>query len=145
VLEIGTGSGYAAAVLAEIACDVYTIERYRELCESARTRLEELGYDNVKIRCGDGSVGWAEHAPFDGILVSAGAPDVPTSLRDQLAVGGRLVLPVGSSQYHQQLVRVVRKGPDKFKEDRLGGVRFVPLVGEEGWDPDSRERPGWLL
>lgn len=137
VLEIGTGSGYAAAVLAEIAEVVYTIERIEALAESARARLARLGYENVQVKCGDGSLGWTEHVPYDGILVSAGAPAVPPSLRSQLAVGGRLVIPIGASHYDQVLVCVRCTGPDEYAERRLSAVRFVPLVGAEGWEGDD--------
>jgi protein-L-isoaspartate(D-aspartate) O-methyltransferase len=135
VLEIGTGSGYAAAVLAEIAGEVYTIERHETLAATARERLARDGHHNVQVRQGDGTLGWPEHAPFDAIVVAAGGPAVPESLRRQLAIGGRLVIPVGGDAA-QQLLRVTRKAPDAFVEERLGSVRFVPLVGREGWrDP----------
>jgi len=132
VLEIGTGSGYAAAVLSRIVQAVYTVERHKELVTYARQRLAELGYDNVHVRQGDGTLGWPEHAPYDGIVVAAGGPHVPLSLRRQLALNGRLVMPVGK-QRKQRLVRVVRKGENKFSQEQLGSVRFVPLIGEEGW------------
>jgi protein-L-isoaspartate(D-aspartate) O-methyltransferase len=137
VLEIGTGSGYAAAVLAELAAEVFTIERQRGLCDSARARLERLGYRNVQVRCGDGTKGWPEAAPFDAIVVAAGGPKVPQSLREQLAIGGRLVIPVGD-EGSQQLLRVRRTGDDSYEEDDLGAVRFVPLIGEEGWGVSGR-------
>lgn len=133
VLEIGTGSGYAAAVLSRIVQAVYTVERHKELVTYARQRLAELGYDNVHVRQGDGTLGWPEHAPYDGIVVAAGGPHVPLSLRRQLALNGRLVMPVGK-QRKQRLVRVVRKGENKFSQEQLGSVRFVPLIGEEGWE-----------
>ncbi len=136
VLEIGTGSGYAAAVLAECAAKVYTIERHAELAEVASQRLAEQGFDNVEVRCGDGTLGWPEHAPFDAIVVAAGGPDVPRALLDQLAVGGRLVIPVGTSRA-QQLVRVTRKSPTELYREDLGAVQFVPLVGAQGWSTDS--------
>lgn len=132
VLEIGTGSGYAAAVLAEIAGEVFTIERRETLCASARARLQELGYTNVHVRCGDGTKGWPEEAPFDAIAVTAGGPVVPQSLRTQLAIGGRLVIPVGDSGV-QRLKRIWRTGEDDYEEEDFGPVRFVPLIGEEGW------------
>ena len=134
VLEIGTGSGYAAAVLAEIAADVYTIERIGGLAIMAREVLAELGYRNVHVRQSDGTLGWPEHAPFDGIVVTAGGPDVPESLKHQLRTGGRLVIPVGTSTWYQELVRVTRLSADEFDTERLVPVRFVPLIGEEGWD-----------
>ena len=135
VLEIGTGSGYAAAVLAEIAGEVYTIERIPGLAEAAAASLESLGYDNVHVRCDDGTLGWPEEAPFDGIVVTAGGPEVPEALRSQLAIGGRLVIPVGASKGYQRLIRVTRVAETGFETEDLIGVRFVPLVGDEGW-PD---------
>jgi protein-L-isoaspartate(D-aspartate) O-methyltransferase len=131
VLEVGTGSGYAAAVLGELVDHVYTIERHAELADLARERLGSLGYTNVDVRTGDGSLGWPEAAPFDAILVAAGAPEVPDALRRQLRIGGRLVIPVGEYE-DQRLVKLTRTGPDDFTEEDLGGVRFVPLVGEHG-------------
>jgi protein-L-isoaspartate(D-aspartate) O-methyltransferase len=133
VLEIGTGSGYAAAVLATIAAEVYTIERLEGLAESARRRLAELGYANVQVRHGDGSLGWPEHAPYDAIVVTASGPDVPTALLNQLAVGGRLVMPVGSKFGRQRLVRIQRTAADSYRRENLEGVVFVPLIGAQGW------------
>ena len=132
-LEIGTGSGYAAAVLAEIAAEVYTIERIASLATSTRDRLAALGYARVHVRCGDGSLGWPEHAPYNAIVVTAGGPDVPHALLDQLAVGGRLVMPVGPSSCEQRLVRRVRATTDTFTSEDLGPVAFVPLIGAQGW------------
>ncbi|HET7344031.1 MAG TPA: protein-L-isoaspartate(D-aspartate) O-methyltransferase [Methylomirabilota bacterium] len=132
VLEIGTGSGYAAAVLARIAGDVYTVERIESLAEMARRRLAALGYGNVHVRHGDGSLGWPEHAPYDAIVVTAGGPHVPPPLLQQLALGGRLVMPVGAS-HCQRLVRVVQRAPDVYDRQALEEVCFVPLVGAEGW------------
>jgi protein-L-isoaspartate(D-aspartate) O-methyltransferase len=137
VLEIGTGSGYAAAVLALIAAEVYTIERLQGLADSARRRLAELGFANVHVRHGDGSLGWPEHAPYDGIVVTAGGPDVPRSLLRQLAVGGRLVMPVGSTTRSQRLLRVVRTGEGTYDREALEDVAFVPLIGAEGWSADE--------
>ncbi len=144
VLEIGTGSGYAAAVLAEIAAEVYTIERIEPLAEMARQSIEALGYDNVHVRCDDGTLGWPEKSPFDGILVSAGAPDVPDTLKHQLRIGGRLVIPVGYGQSYQQLILVTRVEENEWMSEELIAVRFVPLVGEEGW-PSGKEsfRSSW--
>jgi protein-L-isoaspartate(D-aspartate) O-methyltransferase len=139
VLEIGTGSGYAAAVLAEIAAEVYTIERLAGLAEPARQRLAERGYANVRVRHGDGSLGWAEHAPYDAIVVTAGGPQVPRSLLAQLALGGRLVMPVGSTPRMQRLVRVVRTGESAYEREDLGDVAFVPLIGAEGWSHPASE------
>ena len=132
VLEIGTGSGYAAAVLATIAAEIYTIERIQNLAESARKRLAALGYSNVHVRYGDGSLGWPAHAPYDAIIVTASGPDVPTALLEQLAVGGRLVMPIGKLE-HQRLVRVERTGPECYPREILEPVVFVPLIGAQGW------------
>lgn len=145
VLEVGTGSGYAAAVLAELAAQVYTVERHVELAEEARARLRDLGYADVEVRCGDGSLGWPEHAPYDGILVSAGAPEVPDALKRQLAVGGVLVIPIGASPFDQVILRVTRRSEEGFTESRLGGVRFVPLIGEQAWGPEEEDRPIWTI
>ena len=133
VLEIGTGSGYAAAVLSKLAGEVYTIERIEALAESARKRLASLGYGNVHVRCGDGTLGWPEHAPYDAIIVTAGGPTVPSALLHQLKPGGRLVMPLGSSQRVQRLVRLTRTGPETYAQDELEPVAFVPLIGEQGW------------
>jgi protein-L-isoaspartate(D-aspartate) O-methyltransferase len=143
-LDIGTGSGYAAAVKCRPAAEVYTVERHRNLADSARQRCEELGYDNIEVLYADGTLGWPEHAPYDAIVVGAGGPSVPRSLRQQLAIGGRLVIPIGASEHTQELVRVRRRGEEDFVEDGLGGVRFVPLLGAEGWhgpDPDPTPVP----
>jgi protein-L-isoaspartate(D-aspartate) O-methyltransferase len=141
VLEVGTGSGYAAAVLAEIATDVYTIERHKILADTARSRLEELGYRNIQVLYGDGTLGWPEHAPFDAIVVAAGGPDVPESLKEQLAIGGRLVIPVGSSLRTQKLLRVRRISENEYQEEDLGDVRFVPLIGAAGWEDETGGKP----
>ena len=132
VLEIGAGSGYAAAILSRIAGRVHAIERHRALADGARERLARLGYDNVTIRCGDGSHGWPEEALFDAILVAAGSPAIPQPLCAQLAMGGRLVVPVGAAEV-QRLTRVTRRGEGRFETQDLGGVRFVPLIGAHGW------------
>lgn len=134
VLEIGTGSGYQAAILAEIVREVYSMERIPGLQEHAKKVLDELGYANIRFVAGDGTLGLPEDAPFDGILVTAGAPRAPQSLKMQLAQRGRLVIPVGS-RYYQELVRVTRRGDD-FYEESLEGCTFVPLIGKEGW-PES--------
>lgn len=128
VLEIGTGSGYAAAVLGRVAAEVYTVERLAGLAEMARERLAKLGLDNIEVRHGDGYDGWPEHAPYDGIVVAAAAADVPEQLQRQLTVGGRLVIPVGEPYGPHDLVRFRRTGPDEYHVDRLGEVRFVPLL-----------------
>lgn len=130
VLEIGTGSGYGAAVLGEVAGDVWTIERHEGLATEARERLEALGYDNVHVVEGDGTLGLPDGAPFDAIVVTAGAIEVPSTLVDQLAEGGRLIVPVGRGG-HQSLLRVRRTGDETVVED-LGAVAFVPLIGEGG-------------
>jgi protein-L-isoaspartate(D-aspartate) O-methyltransferase len=139
VLEIGTGSGYAAAVLSLVARRVFTLERHAELADLARDRLATLGHDNVEVRCADGTLGWSEHAPYGAIIVAAGGPDAPPTLLDQLAIGGRLVMPVGSSRA-QELVRVTRISRIEYRREDLGSVQFVPLIGEHGWD-ESGEVP----
>src|SRR5512144_3433684 len=131
VLEIGTGSGYAAAVLAEIAKDVYSVERIGQLAEKAATKIAEQGYHNVHVLHGDGTRGWPEHAPYDALLGAAGGPSVPPALVEQLAPGGVLVMPVGSAD-EQTLVRMRRTLDGRVERDDLGDVRFVPLVGEQG-------------
>jgi len=133
VLEIGAGSGYAAAVLGELAAEVVAVERHESLASSAARRLAELGRGNVEVVLGDGSKGWPERAPYDAIVVAAGAPAVPEALREQLAVGGRLVIPVGPDRTLQELLRVRRLSSTEYTQESLGGVRFVPLVGEGGW------------
>jgi protein-L-isoaspartate(D-aspartate) O-methyltransferase len=133
VLEIGAGSGYAAAVLSVIAADVYTVERLGQLADKAAATLAELGYDNVHVLHGDGTRGWPEHAPYDAIVVAAGGPQVPESLKEQLKIGGRLVMPVGADQRTQELVRVTRISTDEYRSEDIADVRFVPLIGEEGW------------
>jgi len=137
VLEIGAGSGYAAAVLAEIAGDVFAIERIGALAEKAASCLMDEGYENVHVLHADGTVGWADFAPFDAILVSAGAPDVPEALKDQLAAGGRMVVPAGRDPRAQELVRIIRREGGAFDREDLADVRFVPLIGEEGWEAEE--------
>jgi protein-L-isoaspartate(D-aspartate) O-methyltransferase len=132
VLEIGTGSGYAAAILGLIAKEVYSVERLAGLAATATSTLSRLGFDNVRITCADGSLGWPEHAPYDGIAVSAAAPVVPAALLSQLAPGGRLVIPLGSEE-EQLLVRFTRVGAREFRKEALSDVRFVPLIGEQGF------------
>ncbi|BDV43581.1 hypothetical protein GURASL_25040 [Geotalea uraniireducens] len=134
VLEIGTGSGYAAAVLSRIAGQVYTIERLAELARTARNRLERLGYRNIVVHLGDGTLGWPDHAPYEAIVVTAGAPDIPRPLLEQLAEGGRLVIPVGPHPSFQTLVRIRRLGTDEYRREELLDVRFVPLIGSAGWE-----------
>ena len=139
VLEIGAGSGYAAAVLSEIAANVYTVERHGPLAEKAAATLADLGYDNVHVLHGDGTRGWPAHAPYDAIIVAAGGPSVPESLKAQLKIGGRLVIPVGADPRVQELVRVTRITRDEYRREDLADVRFVPLLGEEGWAPGEAE------
>jgi protein-L-isoaspartate(D-aspartate) O-methyltransferase len=131
VLELGTGSGYQAAILSLLARQVYSVERLAALAQRAEAILAELGYDNVVIKVGDGTLGWPEYSPFEAIIVTAGAPDVPRPLTEQLADGGRLVAPVGN-RWSQVLVKVKRQG-DLLIQQRLTAVAFVPLVGEYGW------------
>jgi protein-L-isoaspartate(D-aspartate) O-methyltransferase len=134
VLEIGAGSGYQAAVLAEIAEKVFSIERIRSLGIRARELLFKLGYVNFELKISDGTQGWLEESPFDAIIVTAGAPDIPQPLIDQLVIGGRLVIPVGDA-YSQDLYRITRMQEGVEKED-LGGCRFVKLIGKHGWESE---------
>ena len=136
VLEVGTGSGYQAAVLALLADRVFSLERIPALARRARKILDACGYSKVNIRLADGTLGWQEMAPFDAIIVTAGAPDVPRDYLDQLAVGGRLVIPVGD-RMSQVLMRITRTAEDEFKEEQLLGCRFVPLVGNHGWHEEN--------
>ena len=128
VLEVGTGSGYAAAVLGRLAETVHTVERHAALAQHAAERLRAVGCDNVSVRHGDGNEGWSEHAPYDAIVVAAASPDVPGALREQLHTGGRLVIPVGGRWSIQRLVRERRAESGEFIREELGAVRFVPLV-----------------
>ena len=139
VLEVGTGSGYAAAVMSRIADEVYTIERHEPLADLARRRFADLRYDNIDVLVGDGTLGWREHAPYDAIVVAAGGPDVvPPALKEQLAPGGVLVIPKGATLQGQDLVRIRRSADGtSFEEESLGAVRFVPLVGKAGWGEDG--------
>ncbi|HKU91905.1 MAG TPA: protein-L-isoaspartate(D-aspartate) O-methyltransferase [Sphingomicrobium sp.] len=136
VLEVGAGSGYAAAVISRIAGKVIAIERQHELVEVARERLQRLGYDNVEIVEGDGTRGWRDGAPYDAILAAASGSHVPRPLVEQLAPGGRIVMPVGDPGWVQQLVKVTKNDDGTLVQQDLGGVRFVPLIGEEGWKDD---------
>lgn len=130
-LEIGTGSGYQTAVLAELSKRVYTIERIRPLLDNARKLLEKMGYTNIRFKAFDGTLGWKEFGPFEAIMVTAGAPKIPEPLKEQLAEGGRMIVPVGN-KFSQDLIRVTRvKG--SFREENLGGCRFVDLIGLHGW------------
>jgi protein-L-isoaspartate(D-aspartate) O-methyltransferase len=137
VLEVGSGSGYAAAVISRIAAKVIGIERQPELVRLARERIARLGYDNVEIVEGDGTMGWREAAPFDAILAAASGSHVPDSLIAQLAPGGRLVMPIGDPGSVQQLVQLTKLNDGSVQQSDLGAVRFVPLIGEEGWS-DAR-------
>lgn len=141
VLEIGTGSGYQAAILSRLVKQVYSIEFVEELAALARTRLHELGYDNVEVRAGDGNLGWPEHAPYDGIMVTAAAPHIPQALIDQLRAGARMVIPLGLPYSAQELI-VVEKEPDgKIKTKDILGVAFVPLV--EARHSDKHHKTTW--
>lgn len=132
VLEVGAGSGYAAAVLSHLARQVSAIEWHAVLAEKAAERLAALGRRNVEVRTGDGTGGWPEKAPFDAILVSAGGPAAPPALKEQLEIGGRLIIPIGRHEHAQRLTRITRLAADRYEEEDLGGVVFVPLIGEAG-------------
>jgi protein-L-isoaspartate(D-aspartate) O-methyltransferase len=138
VLEVGAGSGYAAAVMSQIAAEVIAIERKPELVAVATERMQRLGYDNVRIVEGDGTRGCPEHAPYDAILAAASGSHVPQPLVDQLVEGGRLVMPVGSQAWAQQLVKITKHADGRTEREDLGGVRFVPLIGEEGFEDAGR-------
>ena len=131
VLEIGTGSGYQAAILSQLASHVYTVERIPELASRAQDMFHQLGYDNISMHVGDGTLGWLEHAPYKAIIITAAAPEIPRPLTDQLAEGGRLVAPIGGS-WSQSLVRV-RKQRGHLRRQELTSVAFVPLIGQHGW------------
>ncbi len=136
VLEVGTGSGYAAAVLAQLCNEVYSIERFEDLAESAKSRLIVEGFGNVHVRHGDGTQGWLDRAPFDAITVAAGSREAPPPLLEQLAIGGRLVIPLGPDKFSQTLTRMTKIAQDQFEEEGMGDVRFVPLIGNSGWEDD---------
>lgn len=136
VLEIGTGSGYGAAVLSKLARSVVTIERIGELGKAAAERLAKLGYDNVEVRVGDGTLGCPERAPYDAIVVTAGGENLPPALAEQLAEEGRCIIPVGPTRQEQQLMRYTRRGRELFAES-LGSFAFVPLIGEAGWKVEN--------
>ena len=137
VLEVGTGSGYAAAILARIAREVYTIERIASLASSAEQRLKQLDFHNIHVCCGDGSLGWQEHAPYDAIVVAAGGPKAPPALLSQLAIGGRLVMPIGPDGHSQMLMRIVRLDQTEYSTEPLTNVRFVPLIGAQGFGAEK--------
>jgi protein-L-isoaspartate(D-aspartate) O-methyltransferase len=130
-LEIGTGSGYQTAILAELSSRVYTIERIKSLLVKARKLLAKLDYNNILFKAFDGTLGWKEYAPFDAIMVTAGSPNVPEPLKEQMADNGRMIIPVGD-RYTQELMKITRKG-DNFEQAGLGGCRFVNLIGLHGW------------
>jgi len=132
VLEIGTGSGYQTAILADLSAKVYSIERIKSLADQATRLLDQLGYYNVLIKVGDGTLGWKEEAPFDGIMVTAAAPYVPPALLEQLGEGGRIVIPVGDA--YSQILKKITKGKDYLRETSLASCVFVKLVGEQGWN-----------
>ncbi len=131
VLEVGTGSAYQTALLAELCANVFSVEKLRELAVQARTRLDELRYYNVALHMGDGTLGWSEHAPYDAIIVAAGAPKTPAPLAQQLAAGGRLIIPIGDDQ--SQTLKLTTRTPTGLEETDLGGCRFVKLLGRYGW------------
>ena len=131
VLEIGTGSGYQTAILAELCKQVYTVERIKELLENAKKRLDKMGYNNIMFKAFDGTLGWDEYKPYDAIIVTAGAPNIPYPLVEQLKEGGRLVIPIGD-RFMQNLIKVTKKGKT-IEQKSLGGCRFVDLIGVYGW------------
>lgn len=131
VLEVGTGSGYATAILSRIVSKVYSVERFEGLAREAESHLQSLNYNNIEIHIGDGTKGWPEESPYDGILVSAAAPEIPSSLQEQLVAGGKMVVPVGKKGIQKLFQVEYRQG--QLKKSNLGLVRFVPLIGEEGW------------
>ena len=136
ILELGTGSGYQTAILAELGFSVYTIERISTLSVRAQRTLKHLGYKNIKFKVGDGTLGWIENAPYDGIMVTAGAPRVSQVLIDQLSEGGRIVIPVGNS-FSQELV-IISKNDKKIKTKNICGCMFVPLIGRHGWNKEQK-------
>ena len=137
VLEIGTGSGYQSAILCELGAEVYSIERHKKLYEKARNTLRSLGY-SVQLKLGDGTLGWSAYAPYDAIVVTAGAPVVPDDLVDQLNVNGRLVVPVGDAK-KQEMIRVIKVRENEFEQERYRDFKFVPLVGKKGWKESNDE------
>lgn len=133
VLEVGTGSGYAAAVLSLIASEVYTVERHAALAKQAESRFQSLGYDNIHVKIGDGTLGWGTFAPYDAILLSAAARQVPETLKAQLSIGGVMVLPLGIGRTEQWLVKLTKMETDTYATRHICPVRFVPLIGKDGW------------
>jgi protein-L-isoaspartate(D-aspartate) O-methyltransferase len=136
ILEIGAGSGYQTAILAFLAREIYAVERVPQLAEEARERLQKFNVQNVSLRCADGTNGWENHAPFDGILVAAGSPSLPEPLLKQLRQGGKLVIPIGEDQKTQKLTRITRSAANDFQTEDFGACAFVPLIGEHGWKND---------
>jgi protein-L-isoaspartate(D-aspartate) O-methyltransferase len=134
VLEIGTGSGYQAAILCELGAEVYTVERHEKLYKKAKSTLRELGY-SIRAKLGDGTLGWSAYGPYDAIVVTAGAPVVPEDLVDQLNINGRLVVPVGDEN-RQEMVRIIKIREDEFEEEHFTDFKFVPLIGKKGWRND---------
>lgn len=143
-LEIGTGSGYAAALMAEIAGHVVTIERHEALAEKARRLLAHLNYDNIEVIAGDGTLGWEAAAPYDVVMAAASGPSVPAIWKEQLAIGGRLIMPVGAGTGYQTLVKVIREAENSYMEEVLEAVRFVPLIGTFAWDGNKGHPGGGL-
>lgn len=133
VLEIGAGSGYQTVILSLLAKSVFAVERVLQLCKEANSRFDELGIKNVNLKCDDGTLGWKDFAPFDGILVAAGSPDIPVPLVYQLKLGANLVIPVGDDQKTQRLIRVTRQSEKEFLTEDFGACAFVPLIGAHGW------------
>lgn len=131
ILEIGTGSGYQCMVLCEMGAEVYSVERHKELYHRAKEMLRQMGY-NAMLKVGDGTLGWSTYAPYDGIVVTAGAPVVPDDLVQQLNIGGRLVIPVGDDK-KQMMLRITRVSENEFEREELADFKFVPLIGEKGW------------
>lgn len=131
ILEIGTGSGYQCMILCELGAEVYSVERHKELYHKAKEALNELGYRSM-LKVGDGTLGWSTYAPYDGIVVTAGAPVVPDDLVQQLSVGGRLVIPVGNDE-KQMMLRITRVSENEYEREELADFKFVPLIGEKGW------------
>jgi protein-L-isoaspartate(D-aspartate) O-methyltransferase len=140
VLEIGTGSGYAAAVLSQLAKEVYTVERIPGLATDAKETLRHLGYVNVHVFAANGTLGLPDHAPFDGIVVTAGGTSLPKPFLEQLTMGGRIVMPIGEGLYGQSMYRFTKQ-PDELKVENLGGFAFVPLIGRYGWSEHSQPTP----
>lgn len=132
ILEIGTGSGYQAAILAELAEQVFSIERLPSIAKRARRILDDLKYSNIVITIGDGTLGWKEHSPYDGIIVTAASPYPPKTLLEQMKIGGRLIIPIGD-EFTQDLTLYIRESEDDYSKESYGGCRFVKLIGEQGW------------